>query len=96
MPCVFSATLRVSHIRLLIDTAAAIGHEYIKHKKAYLLMPVLGRLKPAEQQGLILAVATALILGGHLRHTVRAVLASMAPAQKRYTCMCVCVDVNRC
>jgi len=71
MPCCFAASLGVHHIRLLVDTIAAIGHEFATQKKAELVTPVLVRLTPPEQQSLILAVATAIILGGHLEHTVR-------------------------
>lgn len=72
MPCVFGASVGVNQIRLLINTIAAIGDEYVRKKKANLGVPVLDRLTVQEQQSLILAVATAIILGGHLEHTVRA------------------------
>ena len=79
MPCVFTASLGVNHIRLLINTIAAVGDEYVRTKKANLLVPLLNRLTSQEQQSLILVVATAIILGGHLEHTVRTLHAVCGP-----------------
>lgn len=72
MPCMFAANLGYAHTRLFVTCVAAVGAEFKVNTTSALLRfsPVLRRLSVHELQSLLLQITAAVVIGGHVDHTV--------------------------